>query len=234
MITLAFCNYVFSSKVRIPCCPVSISCRKLSRLIQTIAETSTPNAGGTSSLTGTRSGSVGHTIALKGRTVRSVFGYHEITVRHTNRKFIAKMKASRIGPMTFATAIDPSAASATPGTRLTATVATESRTSCLLIDVSIGFRDGPSGICITIFCLFNSAREFDRPIWKAVPNLRCDKRHNASIVILASVNIVQWFDVCRDCANAMLLYRLSPIATISHDEDSASFKSSCRDFVAQL
>ena len=108
-----------------PCCPVRISCKKLRRLIQTIAETSTPNAGGTNSLTGTRSGSVGQTIALKGRMVKSVLGYHDMTVRHTNRKFIPKIKASRTGDITFAMAIDPSVASATPGNIDTAKAARE-------------------------------------------------------------------------------------------------------------
>lgn len=108
-----------------PCCPVRISCKKLRRLIQTIAETSTPNAGGTNSLTGTRSGSVGQTIALKGRMVKSVLGYHDMTVRQTNKKFIPKIKASRIGDMTFAIAIDPSVASATPGNIDTAITARE-------------------------------------------------------------------------------------------------------------
>lgn len=108
-----------------PCCPVRISCRKLRRLIQTIAETSTPNAGGTNSLTGTRSGSVGQTIALKGRMVKSVLGYHDMTVRQTNRKFIPKINASRTGDITFAIAIDASVASATPGNIDTAIAARE-------------------------------------------------------------------------------------------------------------
>lgn len=113
-----------------PCCPVNISCKKLSKLIQTIADTSTPKAGGTNSLTGTKSGSVGQTIALNGRIVKSVLGYHEITVRQTKRKFMAKINASRTGEIIFAIAIDPSVASATPGTRHTAAVATESNNIC--------------------------------------------------------------------------------------------------------
>ena len=107
--------YVFSRSVKIPCCPVRISWRKLSKLIQTIAETSTPKAGGTSSRTGTSKGSVGHTIALKGSIVKSVFGYHDMTVRQTKRKFIANINASKTGEMTLAIAIDPSVASATRG-----------------------------------------------------------------------------------------------------------------------
>jgi hypothetical protein len=61
--------------VRIPCCPVRISLRKLRIMIHTMEDMSTPKAGGISSLTGCARGSVGHTIILNGNRFTSVFGY---------------------------------------------------------------------------------------------------------------------------------------------------------------
>ena len=59
--------------VSIPCGPVKISLKKLNNMIHTIADISTPNAGGIRLLTGTKSGSVGQTIALNGNV--SVYIY---------------------------------------------------------------------------------------------------------------------------------------------------------------
>lgn len=178
-----------------PCCPVNISCKKLSKLIQTIADTSTPKAGGTNSLTGTKSGSVGQTIALNGRIVKSVLGYHEITVRQTKRKFMAKINASRTGEIIFAIAIDPSVASATPGTRHTAAVATESNNICWFRCFWTIGEAGPSTILICVFLnvSFVCIDEVGFS-WKLLPILRSDNKHRANIIMDEESDAILFFD----------------------------------------
>ena len=100
-----------------PCVPVRTSLIKLSTPTQTIALMSTPKAGGMSSLTGTRSGSVGQTATLYGNFVRSVLGYHDRTVRQMNKRDIMLTKLSRIGLTNPAIAASDSPACAATGAR---------------------------------------------------------------------------------------------------------------------
>lgn len=84
-------------RVNIPCGPVRISREKLRSIIQIMAEISTPKAGGTSSLTGRSSGSVGQTTALYGNLVISVFGYQERIVLQMKKKLRTFTRRSNVG-----------------------------------------------------------------------------------------------------------------------------------------
>mmetsp|Transcript_28512 Transcript_28512/g.59423 ORF Transcript_28512/g.59423 Transcript_28512/m.59423 type:complete len:202 (+) Transcript_28512:272-877(+) len=66
-----------------PCCPNNISFTNVNSPNQTTGVISTPNAGGTDPRANLRSGSVGHTTMLNGKSLTLADGYHERTMRHS-------------------------------------------------------------------------------------------------------------------------------------------------------
>ena len=86
-----------SMRERIPCWPVNNSLIKPRSMIHTIADMSTPKAGGINARAGSNKGSVGQTAMTYGNFLMSVFGYHDSTVRTMKRKLNKSTKMSSVG-----------------------------------------------------------------------------------------------------------------------------------------
>jgi hypothetical protein len=79
-----------------PCCPTKSSLTKLNSPTQMIGVISTPPMGGTILRRGTKKGSVGTLITLKGKRLRSSWGYQVKTIRKIKRKIISPRRGLKI------------------------------------------------------------------------------------------------------------------------------------------